>query len=266
MVHVESIRCHLKPLMSKEPGAGQMEFNEEVVEGYQSSSHHTEKVSAEVSSTVSASYMGVKAELQAKLGCEMTSSFTSNFSTSTKVNRFAKSEGPAGWYLYQAVTEVRLNGGEVLTFGGGIKAFASEQSLVWEKDFGEGVPSTHIRSEANSFICAPPGIGEWCTTASQHSGWETFRVVEQYGGKFAFKTFHGTWLKSHPDGRLETSGAVSAWEQFEIQRAEGNPPYVYHIKDYHGNYVSVPPTKDQVVKTAKGVNGGWEFLILSGLP
>ena len=191
------MKCYLHPLMK---------FDQEVVEGYQSSSHQTKKLTSEVSAKVSASFFGVKAEVDSSVGSELTSSFTTTFNTSTKRRKIAESNGPEAWYLYQAITEVRLSNGEVLTFGGGIQAYTSPQALIWEKDLDDGGKECHIRSVNNSFLSAQPEILDWCRTASKHSDWETFRAFKLRSGKWAFKTFHGTWLKSHPEGRLETSG------------------------------------------------------------
>ena len=262
-VAVKFMKCKLQPLQLKTgPNAGDFHFNKETTTGFLSSSSHTSTISAEVSAKVSAAYAGVGAEVGAKLGATDSMCFTTNFSTTVKETNDHKSTPGHCCYLYQAITEVHLTSGEVLTFGGGLVSSENPKELVWENNFDvENVVKGAIRSLENRFLSAPEKTGQECCSAERASAWEEFTFKRLDSTGWAIKTFHGTYLSAQKDGRLTTSNEVSGWETFSVER--GASQDIWHIKDFHGKYLSIPANSGQKIRMADSIKGNWEHLMFS---
>eukprot|EP00438_Fugacium_kawagutii_P005674 Skav227804 [mRNA] locus=scaffold948:96372:97163:+ [translate_table: standard] len=117
-----------------------------------------------------------------------------------------------------------------------------------------------VRSIQNRFIGAGEGLSTHCYSAGQARGWEQLEA-EKHGNGWAFRTAHGTYLSSTPDGQIRTAAARSGWEEFKIEKLD---EHYFALKDVHGKFVSIPP-QEGLLKTADQIQA-WEKLILADFP
>ena len=53
--------------------------------------------------------------------------------------------------------------------------------------------------------------------------WETFKVLKQADGTYAFRTWKGRYLVAERDGRLRADRTwIRPWEKFKVECVKGN--------------------------------------------
>lgn len=89
-----------------------------------------------------------------------------------------------------------------------------------------------IRTAHDSYIRA---LDEGGVDASENLGpWESYLIIPQDDGLFAFETCHGTYLRMDDGGNLNQSEEVNAWECFDIiEHGDG-----LAFKTSHNTYLS----------------------------
>jgi len=107
-----------------------------------------------------------------------------------------------------------------------------------------------------------PKIGSTLTTAADHAGFETFRMVAFLDGQtWALQTIHGTYVSVTDCGSVVTRERPSASESFKLVFVEAGG---YALQSFFNTYLSMPDERDRNVRTSNAVQGAWEVFEFFG--